>query len=182
MPMLVRPALLLVLVALPLLEIALLIKLGQLIGFWPALGSVVGSALLGAHVLRSQGLASFARVNAALAADETPVLPVMEGALLLLAGTLLILPGVLTDCAGLALLVPQLRRWLARMFMDRAGADIGVTVFTSDHEARWPHDPAGTRRSAGGTRHDDGGIVIDGEFERLDERPMKPRDTRQRDA
>lgn len=179
--MLVRPALLLVLVALPLLEIALLIKLGQLIGFWPALGCVVGSALLGAHILRTQGFATLARVNAALAADETPVLPVIDNALMLLAGTLLILPGVLTDVAGLALLVPAFRRWLARNFLDRTGADIGVTVFTSDDEARWPPDAAGTRRKAGGARHQDGGIVIDGEFERLEERPAKPRETRQRD-
>lgn len=181
MPMLVRPALLLVLIALPLLEIALLIKLGQLVGFWPALGFVVGSALLGAHILRRQGFATLARVNAALAADETPVLPVLEGALMLLAGALLILPGVLTDGAGLALLVPMVRRSLARLVFDRTGADLGVTVFTSADEDRWPPDAAATSRQAGGARRKQGGIVIDGEFERLEERPAKPGDTPHRD-
>lgn len=176
MPPLVRPAVLLVLVALPLLEIALLIKLGHAIGFWPTLGLVVGAALLGAHVVHNEGFATLARVNAALAADETPVLPVAEGALTLLAGILLIVPGVLTDGLGLALLVPLLRRHVARLIVDRmdTGADVGVTVFTADEAQSGPNRRARASREGAGTRMPDGGLVIDGEFERLEERPLRP--------
>ncbi|MEW5963566.1 MAG: FxsA family protein [Pseudomonadota bacterium] len=176
MPPLVRPALLLVVVALPLLEIALLIKLGQAIGFWPTLALVVGSALLGARVVHNEGFATLARVNAALAADETPIVPVAEGALMLLAGMLLIVPGVLTDGVGLALLIPMLRRRLALLIVARANAraDVGVTVFTSEDATPWPDRRARASREGAGTRMPDGGLVIDGEFERLEERTVRP--------
>lgn len=163
-----RLVLFLIFVALPLLEIAILIKVGQLLGFWPTILLVVVTAIVGAQVLHSQGLSTLHRANESVAAGRPPMEPVMEGVLLLLAGTLLVTPGVLTDLAGLVLLVPAVRRPAARAILQRAltAADIEVSVF--EHEETF-------RTSRGGSgREPKGGVVIDGEFERLDERTMRP--------
>lgn len=172
-----RLALLLTFLALPLLEIAILIKVGQELGFWPTFGIVVATAVIGAQVLHSQGLATLERATKALAAGQPPMQPVAEGVLLLLAGALLVTPGVLTDMAGLSLLVPSVRQWAARQIIGKilSSADIDVAIFTSGEEGREP--PSGEPRRGGPERSSSGGgVVIEGEFERLEERTIPPAD------
>lgn len=119
-----RLALLFVLV--PLVELGLLIYLGTLMGVLPTVALVVGTGLLGATLAKWQGLQVLAKLRGDLAALRTPEVTLFEGVLVLLAGALLITPGVLTDVVGFSLLMPPVRRKVA----ERAGrwAAARVTV------------------------------------------------------
>lgn len=99
----------LVLVAVPLVELALLVWLGRRIGFLPTVALVLVTGVLGAALARHQGLATLARFRAALDARRLPHRELVDGVLILAAAILLITPGVLTDTAGFLLLVPPLR-------------------------------------------------------------------------
>ncbi|MBU2531836.1 MAG: FxsA family protein [Alphaproteobacteria bacterium] len=97
-------------VAIPFIELALLISLGSTIGFWPTIGIVVFTALVGAYVLHSQGLATMRRMSEAMSSGEPPIGPVVDGFFLAIAGAFLLTPGVITDGIGLLLLIPGVRR------------------------------------------------------------------------
>ncbi len=103
----------LALVAIPLLEIYLFIKVGGAIGVWQTVLVVLITAVIGAWAWRRQGLATLRRVQESMARNELPALPMLEGVLLMLAGALLITPGFFTDTLGFLLLIPLLRSRLA---------------------------------------------------------------------
>jgi UPF0716 protein FxsA len=155
------------LLALPLLEIALLIRAGQLLGFWPVMAIIVGTGVLGVAVLVRQRFAVISGVMNAVNEGKTPLAPVLDGAFLVLAGGLLFSPGLLADAAGLLLLIRPVRRAVARWTVGRLlrDADIHVAVHG---EGRLPPDVR------------DGGPIIEGEFERLGERSSERRDTDRR--
>jgi UPF0716 protein FxsA len=98
--------------AVPIIEIALFVKIGGAIGLLPTLGIVVLSAILGTYVIRLQGLRALERLRASAQSGGDPVGPIAHGALTFFAGILLILPGFFTDTLGLLLLIPQVRALL----------------------------------------------------------------------
>lgn len=158
------------LIALPLIELAVLIKTGQVLGFWPTFGLVVGAGLLGAFILSRQGWSVVRRTQAALAKGRPPVMPVVDGLFLVLAGALLITPGFLTDMAALLLLIPPVRHGLARWGLRRLVQQAqlaGVNVFGA--RIAGEEKPAAPEKTGG-----KGGPVIEGEFERLDEKATGP--------
>ncbi len=110
----------LVFLLVPLVEIYLLIEVGGLIGALPTVFLVVFTAVLGAFLLRMQGLSTLARVQAALARGELPAMEILEGVVLLVAGALLLTPGFFTDTLGFLVLVPSIRRTIIRAFLRRA--------------------------------------------------------------
>jgi len=156
----------LIFIVLPLLELTLLIKTGQLVGFWATLAMVVGAGLLGALILSRQSLAALRRTMEAAERGRPPVAPALDGAFLMLAGALLITPGFLTDVIALLLLVPPLRRGVARWTVKRVlrrGGFHGDTLGTpGEPDRRRPHPS---------TVHGGEGPIIEGEFERLGEKP-----------
>jgi UPF0716 protein FxsA len=93
-------------------EIWVFIKAGQAFGALPVLLAVVAAMLIGVAVIRRQGAKTLSSLRAALAGAALPPGGPGEGALVYLAGILLILPGFLTDIAGVALLIPAIRRLL----------------------------------------------------------------------
>lgn len=101
-------------VALPLIELALLIKIGSSIGIVGTLLLIIATAILGGLVVRHQGLGVLQRMRQTVQTGKTPVEPMMEGMLLMVAGGCLIAPGIITDCIGLVLLVPIIRQMAAR--------------------------------------------------------------------
>ena len=113
--------LLLVMIGVPIAEIATLIKVGGYLGLVPTIGIVILTAFIGAALLRWQGLAIFYSAQECLRQNRFPVDEVFDGLCLILAGTLLLAPGFITDTAGLLLFAPPLRvllRWLmARQFV-----------------------------------------------------------------
>lgn len=145
---------LIVLVAVPIVEVALFIKIGGFIGFWPTLGIIVLTAMAGAAMLRAQGLKALRNLQEALDENRLPVAEAFDGACLLVAGVLLLTPGFFTDAIGFLLFVPPLRAWLRRRLGDflRARGDVHVDARTS---------------AAAGS-----GTVIEGEFREIT--PDKP--------
>lgn len=103
-------ALIFIFLALPALEIYLFIVVGGLIGPLPTVALTLLAAALGALVIRVQGVEAVGRVQDALRRHEAPVMEVMDGLAVFLAGALLIIPGFFTDFLALILLVPWLRR------------------------------------------------------------------------
>jgi UPF0716 protein FxsA len=134
--------LLLVFVAVPILEIALFIQVGGFIGLWPTLAIVVLTAIVGTTLMRIQGLNALGRLRTRLAAGEDPVGPIADGALILVAGVLLLTPGFFTDTIGLLLLVPAVRAALIRAIAARVSlraatvSASGVRREHYDYEAR----------------------------------------------
>lgn len=171
MPLLV----LLIGLGLPLLELTVLIMVGQAIGFWKLVLVLILTAFSGAALLYWQGWTTMRRAHGAVLRGEPPVEPMIDGMLIVLAGILLITPGLLTDVAALVLLLPPLRRAIARRMLRHVVTSTGAT-----HKDDGPEAPGAAARP--GTA-DARGPVIEGEFERLDEKPIdrasrRPRDNR----
>ncbi len=98
----------------PLVEIYFLIQVGKVIGAGWTVFFVVFTAVLGAALLRVQGLSTLNRVQRSLEQGRLPAIELVEGLMLLVAGALLLTPGFVTDAIGFLLLVPPLRRRAAR--------------------------------------------------------------------
>jgi UPF0716 protein FxsA len=115
-----RALLLLVFVAIPLVELAIIIQVGQLIGVGGTILSLLAISLAGAALVKREGLRAVTRFREATAAGRWPTSEVVDGALLLVAGTLLLTPGYFTDAVGLLLLVPPSRAMANRALRQRA--------------------------------------------------------------
>lgn len=118
-----RLALLFVIV--PILELVLLIQLGRVVGLWPTLALVLVTGVTGAALARLEGMRVLFQFRRELAAGRIPGQAVLDGISVLVGGAFLLTPGLLTDIAGFALLLPVSRRWIqgrVRRSMERAVA------------------------------------------------------------
>jgi len=102
--------LLLAFIAVPLIEIALFIQVGGLIGLWPTLAIVVLTEILGTWLLRMQGAVAMVNLRRTFSELDDPSEPLAHGAMILFAGALLLTPGFFTDAVGFALLMPPVRQ------------------------------------------------------------------------
>lgn len=109
----------LLLLLVPIIEIALFIKVGGLIGLWPTLAIVILTAMAGTALLRAQGLAALGELQHELNRGGNPAPALAHGALILVAGILLLTPGFFTDTLGFLLLVPPLRAAVIRALAKR---------------------------------------------------------------
>jgi UPF0716 protein FxsA len=162
---LIRLAIGLLLIILPVAELAVLIKTGQMIGVWPTIALVIGMGLVGLLVLSQQSYTAFNQTLQAMSEGRPPLTPVLDGLFLMLAGTLLLLPGLISDVAALVLLIPPLRKAIAGWTVRRILASPYVH-FESEFDAG--QGSSGTRPRSGPSGD---GPIIEGEFERMDERP-----------
>lgn len=169
MPQPLRLALFLTLLALPLVEIAILIKVGGWLGFWPVLLIVILTAIFGVAVVRQRGISVFGRVFAEIEAGRSGLEPVFDSLLAVTAGILLILPGLMSDGLGLLLLLPPLRKLVATLVLPHvvSGGAVNAQIFEGRFKKRasddWPPDEPPSEP-----------IVIDGDYERLGERTVQP--------
>lgn len=122
--MFLRLALLFVLV--PLVELALLIQVGRWVGIVPTVALVVLTGILGAALARYQGLVTLGRFRKALEEGRPPHRELVEGILILMAGAVLLTPGLLTDVTGFLLLVPPVRGFVAGRVTAWAGRRVEV--------------------------------------------------------
>jgi UPF0716 protein FxsA len=133
-------------VVVPLLELAILVWLGEHVGILPTVGLVIFTGVLGAWLARWQGVATWGRFREAVAAGRMPHRELVEGLLVLVAGAVLLTPGLITDVTGFTLLVPPVRRrvagWIGSWLEDR--------VRLVDVAGR-PVRPAGRTAESGGT-------------------------------
>jgi len=139
---------LLLFVGIPLTELYFLIKVGAQIGAFATIFLTLFTAALGGWMVRAQGFSTLMRVREAMDRGEVPAFQMMEGAVLLVCGILLLLPGFITDAVGFVFLVPLLRRWLITAGLKGAGV----------------MEPAGSKQG-----EKPGQRVIEGEYRREDE-------------
>ena len=103
----------------PLIELALLIKLGNLIGLWPTIFIVIATGVLGAALARNQGTRTVGAIRAELAQGRAPTESLINGLLILVGGVVLLTPGLLTDLLGFSLLIPFTRNWFKKELRGR---------------------------------------------------------------
>lgn len=160
-------------VAIPILEIALFIQVGGAIGLGWTLLIVIGTALAGTYLVRSQGAMALGQVRRSLDTLRDPTEPLAHGAMILVAGVLLLTPGFFTDACGFALLLPPVRRRVFRYLAKR----IEVRMQTRQHYTRQA-PPRSDPRPFRDPQRPARGDVIEGEYSTLGERdrdtPRKP--------
>ncbi|WP_217525582.1 FxsA family protein [Vibrio metschnikovii] len=149
-------------IALPIIEIAVLIQLGGFLGLWPTLGLILFTALVGAILVRSQGVLTFLSVQQRLQRGEVPAQQIIEGMLLAVAGVLLLTPGFITDGIGMLVLFPIPRARLAYYLMGY------LVVNTMSGPDSFSHQSSQSRPNAEGE-------TFDGEYE-YKEQKDHPRD------
>ncbi len=166
----------LIFIAVPVIEIALFIEAGQVIGVLPTIAITIGTAIAGSFLMRVQGFATLSRFSEAVEKGQMPVTPVIDGIGILTAGLLLLTPGLFTDTIGLLLFVPPVRRGLAKWVFSKALKNGRVNIRTFGGATGAGTGPAGprtdgpTKAGAGFKKSDD---VIDAEFETIDPEPPK---------
>ncbi len=93
----------------PLLELSLLIELGKKIGLYSTLLIVISTGILGAYLAKQQGFAIIRKIQTSIQQSILPADPLLEGAMILAGGILLLTPGLITDSIGFVLLLPVTR-------------------------------------------------------------------------
>ncbi|MDD1795790.1 membrane protein FxsA [Enterovibrio makurazakiensis] len=158
------PILLLMFIVVPIIEIALFIQVGGVLGLWPTVALILLTAIVGASLVRSQGLQTLLTVQQRMNQGELPAQQIVEGVMLAVAGVLLLTPGFMTDAMGMAVLLPWPRAWLAKQFMSR----VKVASFQSGFQQQGPfgqgpfggHDNGSSRDGSGN------GSTFEGEYQR----------------
>jgi UPF0716 protein FxsA len=106
-------------VILPVLEMWLLIEVGGLIGSLPTIGMVLLTAVVGAALLKQQGVETLTRAQQRLNSGQVPATEILEGLLLAVGGALLLTPGFVTDAIGFVFLIGPLRRVVVAEMLKR---------------------------------------------------------------
>ena len=146
------PLIFLLLLAMPIVELAVIVQVSEQIGVLETLAVLVGISVAGAWLLKQQGLATWRSLQATTARGEMPTKEATDGALILLGGALLLTPGFVTDAFGLVLLLPPTRALVKSSFRKlfagwalrragRAGTVYSATV-TRVRRAPGPRPPA----------------------------------------
>ena len=143
MPQLMLLPLVLLFIVVPIAELAVIIQVGQVIGVWWTIAILIADSILGSVLMRSQGRAAWRRFNEARRAGRPPAREVLDGALVIFGGALLLTPGFITDLLGLFLLLPPtravVRTLLARRLLHRMAASMTAA-------GRMPRPGPGARR------------------------------------
>lgn len=141
------PFLIILFIVVPILELYVIVQVGQWIGLVPTLALLLADAVLGSLLLKHQGRGAWRRFNEALAARRFPGKEVADGLLIVIGGTLLLTPGFLTDLVGLFLLIPPTRA-IARRLLKR----LTVGRFTVVGVPGGGRDPFGPPPGSAGPR------------------------------
>lgn len=127
-------------IVVPLIELWIIIQVGELVGAAPTILLLLGVSLAGAWLVRREGTRAWRRFTEALRSGRVPADEVLEGAMVLLGGALLLTPGFATDAVGLLLMVPPVRAVVASTLKRRLGTRFTVTSLGGT-AARRPPQP-----------------------------------------
>lgn len=159
-----------------LLDFVLLFTVGSHIGLLTTLALVLGTGFLGLHLIRREGVATFARAQERMSRGEVPSGELLTGAALIFGGALLMAPGFLSDALGFMCLIPDARRLLGRL-LSRLGMRVqGVHMQAGAYQARpggdadWQQADASHESSQRASSHDDADEPLEGDFIAHDER------------
>jgi UPF0716 protein FxsA len=134
----------------PLMELYLLIRLGAYLGVLDTLAIVISTGIVGGLLARSQGLAVLNRIRMELAEGRIPAESLFDGVMILVAGVLLITPGLLTDSLGLCLLIPWTRQglklWLKQKVQEKVSQG-EIAIDAVEVPASGEHTKAGDDQS-----------------------------------
>lgn len=157
---------------LPILEIALLVNVGSIIGGWNTIGIVILTAFIGSYFVKREGLSTLQTAQAKMQRNEMPGKELVEGLMLVVAGVLLVTPGFITDILGFMFVLPGTRHLLAsqvskhmkmRVVMPGAGAGTGG-FNTNGQQSPFGSDPFGSTDSPFNTSARNNDDVIEGEY------------------
>ena len=148
------PYILFLFISVPILEIYLLLAVGEQIGVFATVSLIIFTAILGTAMLRVQGTATLQKLQQQLAAHEMPAQALLEGLILLVGGVLLLTPGFFTDALGFLCLLPWTRQWGAAYFIQRSLAR------AASAQAQYTQRPSGPPRQPN---------VMEGEYKREDD-------------
>jgi UPF0716 protein FxsA len=132
----VRALLVFVFIIVPLIELAIIIQVGQLVGAGWTVAALLGISLLGAWLVRREGTRAWDNFRLALASGRVPTDEVLEGALVLFGGALLLTPGFATDALGLLLMIPPVRAVIAAAIKRQLGTRLSVTTLSDGRYTR----------------------------------------------
>ena len=155
--------LLLLFIVVPIVEIAVLLQVGSLIGGLNTLLLIIITAVVGAALVKQQGMQNWMTMQAKLAQGQMPGVEMAGGLLIFLAGVFLITPGFVTDLVGLAFLLPPSRNAIAKSMLKRMAMRGGNASFTQFH-FRQGAPGAGPQRRQRTDSDEAEGTVIDGEY------------------
>ena len=147
------PLLILVFIVVPIAELAVILQIGQWLGLWPTIALLVADSVLGGLLLRAQGRAAWRHFTEALGSGRPPAKEVVDGALIVVGGALLLTPGFLTDVFGLAMLIPPSRALVRRYVVARIGSRMIVSMSRRTARRR-PGDVDGTATESDPTRRE----------------------------
>ncbi|HEX2294223.1 MAG TPA: FxsA family protein [Actinomycetota bacterium] len=116
------PVIFLLLLAMPIVELAVIVQVAERVGVLETLALLVGISVAGAWLLKQQGVATWRSLQATMARGQMPTKEATDGALILLGGALLLTPGFVTDLVGLVLLLPPTRALVKSSFRKLFGA------------------------------------------------------------
>ncbi|MGY5451872.1 FxsA family protein [Agarivorans sp. MS3-6] len=148
-------------------EIYVLIQVGSQMGALSAIALTILTALVGASLVRSQGLQTAFQARTAMERGETPAQQMIEGLMLIVAGAMLVMPGFITDFFGLMILLPPLRALLASRVLKSQMLKMQSVKFQTPPGAG--ADVKDANPLKGGNVEDKPGNTIEGEFERKDD-------------
>lgn len=146
-------------IVIPFTELMILLEVGAALGVWPTLGIIILTAMIGYHLFRHQGLKTWRQVEAQLAQGEMPAQSVLEGVVILLAGALMITPGLITDTIGLFCLLPFTRKLVLTVIKKRFKSRMSVHSAHFNYHHQKDYTSAESR---------DDGRTFDGEYTDLD--------------
>jgi len=113
------PLLLVLFIVVPIVELYVLLQVGQAIGVLPTIALLIADSVLGSILMRSQGRAAWRRFNVVLAEGRVPHREVLDGVLVIFGGALLLTPGFVTDILGAFLLLPPTRAVIRAILVRR---------------------------------------------------------------
>jgi UPF0716 protein FxsA len=142
------PVLLVLFVVVPLLELYVILQVGEAIGALPTIAILIADSILGSVLMRSQGRLAWQRFNLAVAEGRVPAREAVDGVLVVFGGALLLTPGFVTDVFGVLLLLPVTRPLVRRLLVRRFAARMVAS-------ARMPGRPPADRGwDVEGTAHE----------------------------
>jgi UPF0716 protein FxsA len=138
--------LVLLFIVVPIAELAVIIQVGEAIGVWWTIALLIADSLLGSLLMRHQGRAAWRRFTESVGSGRVPAREVLDGALVLFGGAMLLTPGFLSDILGALLLLPPSRAVIRGVLVRRFGRRIVVSMTSPPRRGatRGPADVQGT--------------------------------------
>ncbi|WP_440054256.1 FxsA family protein [Pseudoalteromonas sp. T1lg65] len=159
-------------VAVPVIEIALLIQVSDVIGGFATIALVIATAILGAKLVKQQGLGAYVNVQQQMAAGQMPAQDLFTGLCVIIAGVFLMTPGIMTDAIGFLLLTPVVRKKLAKALLKHASVRVQTQMHGSHTQFYGKATPDEQsdfdNQHVNNQRNKDSSTTIEGEFERKD--------------